>query len=186
MGTISYLKNFLKDPGVASVTPTSRFTIEKVCRNIDFSKDLRIMEYGPADGVFTRVLLQKMTAGSGIAAIETNDDFVLSLVSIDDRRLSVFHASAEEAGRIAKSLDWQNIDVIISGIPFSFLDQEVKNNILQKSWELLSEDGMFLGYQTSKHLESHLKKFFPSVKTEMEYRNIPPMCIYNASKINGK
>lgn len=182
MGTISYLKNFLKDPKVASITPTSRFTIERVCKYIDFSKDIRVMEFGPADGVFTKVLLDKLTAGSHIAAIETNESFVKDLNNIDDERLTVIHKSVESLDKIAESMKWETVDYIISGIPFSFLEEEVKNTILDKSAGLLTSEGAFLGYQTSSHLKSHLQKHFKNVGTEMEYRNIPPMCVYYAKK----
>ncbi len=182
MGTLSYIKNFLKDPGVASITPTSRYTVDRICRYIDFEKDLRIIEYGPADGVFTKVLLNKCTRGSSLVAIETNDDFVKVLRKIDDARLRVENCSAENVSEIVTSLGWDTVDYILSGIPFSFLGDEVKNNILKQSAKLLHAEGGFLGYQTSSHLKPFLQNHFPEVATEMEYRNIPPMCIYVAKK----
>jgi phosphatidylethanolamine/phosphatidyl-N-methylethanolamine N-methyltransferase len=182
MGTLSYIRNFLKDRQVASITPTSRFTIERVCRHIDFDRDLRIIEFGPADGVFTKVILDKLTPGSGIIAIETNSDFARSLRSYRDERLTVVNRSAEDVRKIAAERKWDRADYIISGIPFSFLKKDVKHRILQDSAELLGEQGLFLGYQTSSHLKPHLQTYFPKVETEMEYLNIPPMCIYRARK----
>ncbi len=182
MGTLSYIKNFLKDRQVASITPTSRFTIERVCRHIDFDRDLRIIEFGPADGVFTKVFLEKLTPGSGIIAIETNGDFARSLRNYEDERLSVVNQSAEDVREIAAARNWDRVDYIISGIPFSFLNKEIKHKILQESADLLGEQGLFLGYQTSSHLKSHLQEYFPKVETEMEYLNIPPMCVYRAGK----
>lgn len=182
MSTISYIKNFLKDPKVASITPTSKYTVEKLCQYIDFRNNIRIMEYGPADGVFTRYFLDKMTLESELVAIETNMDFVTSLNKVKDNRLTVFNESAEKASDIAGQLGWENVDYIVSGIPFSFLDDKTKHSILEKSSEFISDDGAFLGYQTSAHLKPYLQKHFPKVTTEMEYRNLPPMCIYIAKK----
>lgn len=182
MGTLSYIKNFIKDRQVASITPTSRFTIERVCRHIDFDRDIRIIEFGPADGVFTKVILEKLTAGSEIIAIETNSDFARSLRLHGDPRLSVVNRSAEDVREIASMKSWDRVDYIISGIPFSFLKKDVKRKILQDSSQLLGEKGLFLGYQTSSHLRSHLRNHFPKVETEMEYLNIPPMCVYRAGK----
>ncbi|MBP3191575.1 class I SAM-dependent methyltransferase [Natronogracilivirga saccharolytica] len=182
MSTLSYIKNFLKDPKVASITPSSRFTVQKLSQYIDFREKIRILEFGPADGVYTRFFLEKMTDDSEVAAIETNGDFVNALNKLDDIRLKVFMESAEKAGEIASHLDWQEVDYIVSGIPFSFLDDDVKHDILEQSSTILKKGGAFLGYQTSGHLKPYLKQHFPKVTTEMEYRNIPPMCIYIARK----
>lgn len=182
MGTISYIKNFIKDRQVASITPTSRHTIARVCRHINFEKNLRIIEFGPADGVFTKVLLEKLTPESEIIAMETNTDFARSLRQHHDGRLTVVNRSAEDVMAIAADRNWNRVDYILSGIPFSFLKKEVKHKILRNSAELLGDKGFFLGYQTSSHLKSHLSAYFPNVQTEMEYLNIPPMCIYKAGK----
>ncbi len=185
MGTLTYIRNFLKDRQVASITPTSRFTIERVCRHIDFSRDLRIIEFGPADGVFTKVILEKLTPASQIIAIETNSDFARLLRQHRDERLTVVNRSAEDVREIASNKNWDRADYVISGIPFSFLNKDVKHRILQDVSKLLGDDGLFLGYQTSSHLRSHLRKYFPEVETEMEYMNIPPMCVYRAGKQTG-
>lgn len=182
MGTLSYIKNFLKDRQVASITPTSRFTIERICRHIDFSKNLRVVEFGPADGVVTKVLLKNLSPESEIIAIETNRDFVRALEQLADDRLHVFNESAEQVKNIVSSRGWDYVDYVISGIPFSFLTKEMRRRILRDSAGLLVENGFFLGYQTSTHLMSFLDEQFSVVDTEMEYRNIPPMCVYIAGK----
>lgn len=180
MGTLSYIKNFIKDRQVASITPTSRFTIGRVCAHIDFDRDIRIIEFGPADGVFTKVILEKLSPASEIIAIETNRDFAEALRGLDDDRLSVVNRSAEDVREIVQSKNWNNADYIISGIPFSFLTKETKHRILKDSATLLADNGCFLGYQTSAHLKPFLAEYFTRVDTEMEYLNIPPMCIYIA------
>src|SRR5690625_7517344 len=76
MGKIDFLKTFIKDKDVASITPTSMHCVRKVCTNIDFSLDFTLVEYGPGDGVFTRYLLEKMSAGSRLIIIESNDECV--------------------------------------------------------------------------------------------------------------
>ncbi len=182
MGTLSYIKNFIKDRQVASITPTSRFTIGRVCAYIDFSRDIRIVEFGPADGVFTRFILEKLSPASEIIAIETNRNFADALNGLHDDRLTVVNKSAEDVREILESKNWKRADYIISGIPFSFLNEELKHRILKDSADMLAEDGRFLGYQTSSHLKPYLSEHFPSVETEMEYLNLPPMCIYIAGR----
>lgn len=182
MGTLSYIKNFISDHKVASITPTSKFTTEKVCDLIDFSKDIRIIEYGPGDGVITRKLLEELSPGSEIMAIETNKNFVKELRKIKDKRFTIIHASAEDVEKIALKKEWASVDYIVSGIPFSLIKEEVKQKILSQSSKLLTKEGFFLVYQTTNHLKPLMRKHFKEIKSTIEFLNIPPLCIYVARK----
>jgi phospholipid N-methyltransferase len=75
MSTLSYVKNFISDKYIASITPTSDFGVRKVCSKIDFSRCGLIVEYGPGTGVFTKYLLQKMGPDSLLILIERNANF---------------------------------------------------------------------------------------------------------------
>lgn len=170
------------DKDVASVTPTSRFCIRTVCKPIDFSKDITLVEYGAGTGVFSKHVLDKMTPDSNLFLFETNDILYKKLLEIKDQRVHFFRKSVEY---VTKSLDRSligNVDYIISGIPFSFLDKDQKKSILNQSKELLKEGGAFLAYQTSGHLKEPLEDTFGNVETEWEWRNIPPMTVYRAYK----
>ncbi|MEX0823167.1 MAG: rRNA adenine N-6-methyltransferase family protein, partial [Balneolaceae bacterium] len=79
MSTLHFIKNFIKDRDVASITPTSKRCVKKVCNHIDFTKDFTLVEYGPGDGVFSRFLLEKMSPGSRLILIEANENFVKHL-----------------------------------------------------------------------------------------------------------
>lgn len=185
MSTLAYLKSLIKDRNVASITPSSRYTVRKVTRKIDFSRDLTIVEYGPGTGVFAEYLLEKMSPASRLIMIELNPDFAEILRRINDPRVSVHQESAEQAEAIAHSCGAQQADYILSGIPFSFLPPPVKDRILSATHRLLREDGYFLAYQTSTHLKEPIRKHFGKVDVSFEIRNIPPMCIYEAQK-NGQ
>lgn len=182
MSTFTYLKSFFKDKDVASVTPTSRFCIRRVCRPIDFSRDQVIVEYGAGSGVFADYLLPKMSPGSRLILFETNDLLFEKLQELDDPRVLLFDKSVEFVTELLQEEFIGKTNYIISGIPFSFLDEESKTSVLQQSVELLKEGGKFLAYQTSGHLKEPLQKAFGNLKTGWEWRNIPPMTIYEAEK----
>ncbi len=182
MSTLAYLKSFFKDKDVASVTPTSKICVRHVCRPIDFEKDITIVEYGAGSGVFSRYLLQNMSADSKLAVFETNDILFEKLKDIDDPRISFYQDSVEFVNKVLPKEIVGKTDFIISGIPFSFLDDKVKSSVLDQSYQLLREGGKFLAYQTSGHLEEPLRQTFGNVNTEWEWRNIPPMTVYEATK----
>ncbi len=182
MSTFAYLKSFFKDKDVASVTPTSRFCVRTVCQPIDFSKDQIIVEYGAGAGVFSHYLLDNMTPDSQLHLFETNDILFNKLRQINDKRASFYDQSVEYVNDLLPKDIIGKVDFIISGIPFSFLDTEVKSSILDQSYRLLHDGGEFLAYQTSGHLEDPLRDTFGNVKTSWEWRNIPPMTVYVAEK----
>lgn len=184
-GTISYIKNFLQDQDVAAVAPSSSFLVRRVCKWIDFDADQTIVEYGPGNGVFSEYILNHMTEDSTLVLIESNPDFVgtLEAMTSDDPRVLVVEDRAE---RIDDILDMHNIDAvdyIVSGIPFSFLDEDTRQDLLARTHNALATNGKFLVYQNYNHLEEPLRNQFAEVTKEYEPRNIPPtMFAYEARK----
>ena len=75
INTLIYLRNLITDIHVASVTPTSRFGVERVCEKISFPENKLILEYGPGTGNFTSILLKNMAKQARLIAIERNSDF---------------------------------------------------------------------------------------------------------------
>ncbi len=190
MKTWTYLKNFVKDPYIASVTPTSGIAVQKVCEKIDFDACRLIVEYGPGMGVFTAHLLKKMKKDSRLIAIERNKNFYQILrKDLPDPRLTVLHDNAENVLEILQSCKEKKADYIISGIPFSFLPVGKKMEILTSAHSALREGGKFLAYQnfvqTPEHLKNHLGKIFAKLQTQYFFLSLPPLLIFEAVKENG-
>lgn len=185
MSRFHFIKNFIKDRNVAAITPTSIRCVKRVCKHIDFAHDFTLVEYGPGDGVFTRFLLRRMSAGSRLILVEANQDFVQHLTNtIDDERVSLHHLLADEVESIIDSQDIGCIDYVLSGIPFSFFDKERKRAILEATRTILKEGGKFLAYQTSGHLKKPVMEIFGNYHVEIEMLNIPPYVVYEVVK-NG-
>lgn len=187
MDTLEYIKTFFKDRTVASITPTSKSGVRNVCTEIDFSRDLVVVEYGSATGVFTRFLLRHATPGSRVVAIEKNPELHACLGRrLRDPRLSLARDSAENVGAILADLGLGQADYVISGIPFMLFDDALKNVILENTRAVLREGGAFLLYQTfwqGPHvLMQPLRRRFARVESRYELRNIPPLRIYQACK----
>ncbi len=185
MGTLSYIKNFLKDKDVAAITPSSRFLVRRVCDWIDFSEDCIVVEYGPGTGVFSRYILEHMTEDSTLLLIESNEEFVdqLNEIAAGDPRVVVVKDRAENIVDVMEVHDLEQADYVVSGIPFSFLDADVKRDLIVRTREVLAEDGKFLVYQNYNHMEEPLRHHFSTVNKEYEIRNIPPTYAYEAKKV---
>ncbi len=183
MSTLTYIKNFIRDRNVASVTPSSNFVVKKVADKMDLSRSRVIVEYGPGAGVFSEYFLERMTPDSMLILIEQNEAFVERLqVFSDDDRVRIVHGSAQDVRSILSDLGVSKVDYIVSGIPFSFFDTESKDELLEHTYDALTDEGKFLVYQHYNHMEDSLRTRFDRVRTEREVRNIPPLCIWEAVK----
>lgn len=185
MSKLHFLKTFIKDRDVASITPTSRHCVKKVCTHIDFSKDFLLVEYGPGNGVFTEYILENMTAGSRLVLIEANKDFVSHLEkTFTDPRVEVHNILAGNVEDVLKPEEVGNVDYVLSGIPFSFLKPDRKREVLLATKSILKDGGKFLAYQTSGHLKKPVMEVFGNYETEFVALNIPPYFVYDVKK-NG-
>jgi len=188
--TFLYLKNLITDGYVASVTPTSKSAVKKVCGKIDFNGRRLIVEYGPGTGVFTSNLLKNMNDDSRLIAIERNPSFyrVLQKVFVDSR-LTVFNDCAGNVLDVLKFCGESEVDIIISGIPFSLLSKENKLRILKNAHSALKEGGLFLAYQNFFHLPEflkvHLEDIFQNVRSQYVLQCLPPLVLFEAVKTNG-
>ncbi len=176
-----FFKEFLRDHNVASVVPTSTHAIKRVCAGMDFSKQNVIIEYGPGTGVFTRFLLKKMGPDSKLIAIDTNATFVEHLRRIGDPRLVVVNDSAKNVKEILARQGEPRADYVISGIPFSYFDGQLRDSIVKDTRDVLGPDGRFLVYQFVPHVRKPLKAHFQSVHTGYEFFNIPPFFVFEAA-----
>ena len=95
-----YIKNFIRDPRVASVTPTSNYATQVLFRDVDCSKCDNIVEYGPGSGVITREILRQMKPSARLIVIEINESFYNELKKYRDPRLIVELGSAEQVDEI--------------------------------------------------------------------------------------
>ncbi len=185
--TWTYIKHFMKDQGVASITPTSSFGVRTLMGLVDFKQDIVIAEYGPGTGVISTGLLNQMSAGSRLLLIERNPHFTHMLrQKYADARVIVREGSAEDVQTFMAEAGLEQADYVVSGIPFSLIPGRVREHIVAQTYAVLKPGGLFLAYQTpwqpDRHLSDHLNHHFEKVRSKIEMRNMPPLRIYAAQK----
>jgi phospholipid N-methyltransferase len=180
--TMQYVKSFMKDAKVASVTPTSGGAVRQICDRIDFSTDVHIIEYGAGSGVFTDEILARMSAGSTLLAFETNADLAAELSKVSDPRLTVICESAELILDVQARMGLPQADYILSGIPFSFLKPKQRRDVIIHSRDALKIGGRFIVYQASWAMKATIKKVFGNCETDSALINLPPLFVMDARK----
>ncbi len=152
-------------------------------KKIDFDKANILIEYGPGNGVITKQLLNQMKKDSTLFVFETNKQFINSLTKINDSRLVIIHSDAEKARMILKNrYRVEEVDYIISTIPFTFFNSRKRRRIIFRSYSMLKEKGKFITCQYSWLIYSLVKQKFAASTITATLLNIPPAFIFEGIK----
>ena len=177
---LAFLRGFITRPKeVGSIIPSSRFMERRLVRTADLTNARLAVELGPGTGGTTRALLRNMAPDAKLLVIEINPDFVKLLRrTIDDPRLIVHHGSATEIPSILDKHGLGAPDVILSGIPFSTMEESLGTAILCSVRDSLSPTGRFVAYQFRDRVHTLGVDVFGQARVQTELRNVPPMRIY--------
>ena len=184
----AHLRAFWRDPkGVAALTPTSRASIARIVSKLPVSEARVAVEFGPGSGVFTRTLLERLGPRARLLAIEANSESAGRLAAqLPDARLTVVHDTAAQVREIVSELGLGRVDCALSGIPFFWLGPEAALEIVASTHAALAPGGVLVTYQMfylpRRRLQVHLERCFRTVRSELDFRNLPPHRIYEAVK----
>lgn len=175
-----FSRNFIKHPRMlGSLIPSSRFLVNRLLGQVDWKRADTIVEYGPGVGTFTGEILRRLRPGGRVVAIDTNRDFARYLSrALRDDRLHVIEGSAADAQENLRERGLGRADYVISGIPYSTMNPELRERILRSTHDLLQPDGAFLVYQFTRAVLPYLRQVFPQVQQEFEPRNIMPARLF--------
>ena len=176
-----FLREFLRDRGIASVKATSAYVVRRVCARMDLSRRRVVVEYGPGTGPFSREILDRMTPDSRLVLVESNPEFAAMLEGLRDPRVRVFRDRAQRIPDLLRDEGLAQADYVLSGIPFSHLDDDGRRALLRDTRRILRDDGLFLAYQSSGRLRGALAEVFPRVRLTVEPFHIPPIFILEAA-----
>ena len=172
------INEFIKDRKVGAIASTSNQVTKKMLNKIDFEKANVFVEYGPGNGAITKQLLYQMKKDAFLFVFETNEKFIDSLISINDKRLIIINDDAENAQPILKNrYKIEKVDYIISTIPFTLFNRNKRKRIIYKSYALLDEKGKFITHQYSWLIYYLIKEKFAAANLTTTLLNIPPAFI---------
>lgn len=177
---LEFIKGFLRDPmGVGSVWPSSRFLAQRVVEAGAVDRARTVVELGPGTGAVTRELLGHLPVGGRLLALEIDADFVELLKrQILDRRLTVHHGPSTDIPTALARTGLGDVDLVVSGIPFSTLDEPVARRTLESVRDALAPDGRFVAYQVRDAVVERAQPIFGEPESEIELLNLPPMRVY--------
>lgn len=184
MENMLFFTSFLKYPKeTGSAIPSSKFLTREIIRGIDFKNSNCIVELGPGLGTFTKPILRKSKPDAKLICFEINKKFCNYLESrINDRRLVLINAGAENISKNLGRLGIKNADCIVSGLPFRNFTDAKKRRILMEASKSLRKGGRFVLFQYTNGLADMLESYFHTVERRFVPLNIPPSFVYICEK----
>jgi phospholipid N-methyltransferase len=173
---IDFIKEFIKEPRkVGSVIPSSNYLVEEMC-NIKFENCKCIVEYGPGTGVFSHKIISKKNENTILLLIEKNKNFFnyLSKLYCYKDNVIIINDGAENIKKYLNKYNIKKIDYIISGLPFTSLPNNLSNNILNTSKDIICNYGEFRTFQYSLMKKYLFEKYFNKISITKILINFPP------------
>ncbi len=174
---------FLKAPAiVGSPFPSSASMVHRLLSGLPWNRIETFVEFGPGTGSFTRYALEHLPANARLLALDTERGFTEHLrETIPDRRLIAITGSALDVADIVRAHGAQRIDCILSGLPFSTIEEADRRTIMSRSAAMMGLSGIFLAYQVRRAIEPHLRQTFETVTRRYHWLNLPPCHLYRAT-----
>ena len=178
---VAFLNKFIMEPKkIGSITPSSSFLTKKMmgklpCDNID-----TIVELWAGTGVFTDYISKNKKQSCQFLVIEQD------LKMRENLRLKYpsFHygTKAEKLDGLLQSYDLQQVECIVSGLPFAVFPESQRQKIMAAVIRSLKPGGIFVAFQYSLQMRKTLKKYFSELDIAFVTLNMPPAFVYFCRK----
>jgi len=167
---------------VGAVAPSTKFLAEKMLENVDFDSAKLIIELGPGNGIFTDILLERMSPDAKLYIFELNDLFYKELNErLTDSRATLIHDSAENIQKHINE-NFGTADAVISSLPLMVFPEKLRSNVVHAAYNSLSDSGKYIQFQYSLQSKKYLEGIFEKVNIRFTIRNFPPAFVYTCHK----
>lgn len=159
-----------------TIKPSSKFLVRKMISNIDFNKNIKILQLWFGNWVFTHELKKHLSKNSSVTIFEIDKKCNIYSKNIENDNITYINDSAEN---LSKYWFTEKFDYILSTLPFASLPRNISNSIQDEIKLHLDEKWVFLQFQYSLHSRKDFTKLFwvnPIIKFEL--LNLPPAFIY--------
>ena len=181
--SVLFFKRLLANPiRVGYLVPSSGFLTRQTAKRIDFSKPRVVIELGPGEGCHTRQIVRRMNPESRLVLIELDDHFAAHLQKqfAHDSRVTVLYSDALHLVATLRDLGISQPDYIVSGIPFTIMDRELREKLLANIALVMGPETIFITYQVSLSISEH--ELFDLHRSEHCMLNVPPITVMELRK----
>lgn len=182
--TMLFLREYLCDMrNIGALVPSSAFLARAMMENVDFSKAKVIVEYGAGTGSISKVLMRLKKEDTHVFLIEQNPRFckILSRLFSKVPNAHLIQGDVLNLPSVCECYGIENVEYVISSLPFASLPTSSTQQILSMTKELLNE-GIFVTFQYFRTTEVLFRSCFSEVSYKRVWRNIPPAYVLTCKK----
>ncbi|MFR9730914.1 class I SAM-dependent methyltransferase [Saccharopolyspora sp. MS10] len=170
---------------VGAATPTSAAVAATVAQVVPTTGAPVVLELGPGTGSLSSGIRERLPAGARHIGIELVDEMVAHLRE-NAPWMEVVHGDAGDLVPLLAERGVDQVDAVISSIPWSLLDDPDQARILDEVVKALAPRGAFtaLTYVSAerssggRRFRKRLEETFDEVLTLTTWRNLPPILHY--------
>lgn len=188
---LNFLREFISQPdSIGAVTPSGKALASRMLDGISLEKSSVIVELGPGTGAFTAEVLKRISSDSRFLAIEKNPTFVRDLVE-HFNEVEIIEGNASELVSILHEKGIEQVDTVVSGLPWASFPDQLQEEILSEVSRSLSSGGRFVTFAyggihlfpKARAFRQRLDKLFQDVeRTPIAWRNLPPAFAYHCRR----
>jgi phospholipid N-methyltransferase len=187
---VNFLKEYLlKQKTTGAIWPSSSHLAKAMtpAKNLASAND--VVELGPGTGAITREIIGKLPGDCTFFAVEINPTFA-EVLEKKYPQLRIYRDSAENIKKYLKKNNLKQCDLVISSLPWTYLNPQLQTKIVDTISQSLSPEGKMITYSylhsallsPGKRFKQKLNHNFTEVKKKIVWKNIPPAIVYECKK----
>jgi phospholipid N-methyltransferase len=182
------LTNF---PMVGAISPSSRYLANAMLEPLPFERTRIAVELGAGTGAITNALLDRLPPSATLLVFEINRRFFDCLRrSISDPRVILINSSVEYIDSELHRRGIQQVDAVVSSLGLAFMPDRQRHALFERLLPFLQPRSVFTQYQYIHGLQFRegalrrfnlrplLRRYFASVQSKIEWRNLPPAFVF--------
>lgn len=176
-----FLYKFSQAPKqVGSITPSSAFLAKKMLEAIDWREVRHVAELGAGTGAITKYIGEYNANRADVILFEK--DTLLRDRLTNDYPGYACYADACNLRETLRAEGVDQLDCILSGLPFFNFPQGLRNRLMDEIVASLKPGGLFIAFQYSQQMKKQLSRLFEIEHVHYVPLNIPPAFVYVCRK----
>jgi len=182
-----FLSELVSHPrAVAAVSPSSANLARHLAASVDWDRTATILEYGAGTGAITETIVSRLPAKTRFFAIEISP----KLADVLRERfpdIGVMQGSVEQVKPLCEAEGVEQVDAIVSGLPWAAFSDEDQTAYLDATMEVLRPGGQFIAFgylqgrllPAGRRFRRKLANYFSEVNiSKPVWGNLPPAFFY--------
>ena len=184
---MSFLLEFVRSPmTVGAIAPSSPALARVATAVVPGTGSPVVVELGPGTGAFTGAIQHRLSGRGRHIAVEVNPRFAGQLAVVHPV-VDVVTADASDLGAVLAQRGLDQVDVVISALPWAAFDVDQQRAVLSAAVTALHPDGVLTTFAyvharwapPARRLLSSLRSRFDEVVIgRTVWANVPPALVY--------